>query len=152
MVRVLVLGQIGVILMALILADCFLMPARYRGLLVGIAAGIKLTPVLFVLYFVLRRDWRATVVATSAAAVTVVVGWVAAPGSSRSYWLGGFDKLDRFGDLAFSPVNQSVRSFVSRAAPSAPMQCWGPGSPSRQPWRSPPRSSSDAGAAGPEWR
>ena len=119
-VRTLVLGQVGIILMALVLADCFLMPARFRGLLVGIAAGIKLTPALFVVYFLLRRDWRAAAIATATGAATVVVGWLAAPGSSQGYWLGGFDKFDRFGDLAFSPVNQSVRSFVSRVAPDTP--------------------------------
>lgn len=119
-VRTLVLGQVGVILMALVLADCFLMPARFRGLLVGIAAGIKLTPALFVVYFLLRRDWRAAAIASAAGAATVAVGWIAAPGSSQGYWLGGFDKFDRFGALAFSPVNQSVRSFVSRAAADAP--------------------------------
>ncbi|WP_235506817.1 glycosyltransferase 87 family protein [Terrabacter sp. Root181] len=124
-VRTLVLGQIGVILMALVLADCFLMPARFRGLLVGIAAGIKLTPALFVVYFLLRRDWRAAAIAPAAGAATVAVGWLAAPASSQGYWLGGFDKFDRFGDLAFSPVNQSVRSFVSRAAPeAAPAVMW----------------------------
>lgn len=119
-VRTLVLGQVGVILMGLVLADLFLVPTRYRGVLTGIAAGIKLTPALFVLYFVLRRDWRATVVASTTGAVTIGIGWLAAPGSSRAYWLGGFDKFDRFGELAFSPVNQSVRSFVSRVAPGGP--------------------------------
>ena len=119
-VRTLVLGQIGVILMGLVLADLFLLPARFRGLLIGLAAGIKLTPAVFVLYFVLRRDWRGTGVTIAAAAATVGLGWLVAPSSSQAYWLGGFDKFDRFGELAFSPVNQSVRSIVSRVAPEAP--------------------------------
>lgn len=119
-VRTLVLGQIGIILMGLVLADLFLVPARFRGVLIGLAAGIKLTPAVFILYFALRRDWRATGLAMGTGAATVVVGWLAASTSSHSYWLGGFDKFDRFGELAFSPVNQSVRSFVSRVAPGAP--------------------------------
>ncbi|WP_157623459.1 glycosyltransferase 87 family protein [Terrabacter sp. Root85] len=119
-VRTLVLGQIGIILMGLVLADLYLMPARFRGVLIGLAAGIKLTPAVFVLYLVLRRDWRGTVLAITTGAATLAVGWLAASGSSHRYWLGGFDKFDRFGDLAFSPVNQSVRSFVSRVAPEAP--------------------------------
>lgn len=118
-VRTLVLGQIGIILMGLVLADLFLMPERFRGVLIGLAAGIKLTPAAFALYFVLRREWRGTVVAAATGTVTIAVGWLAVPGSSRAYWLGGFDKFDRFGELAFSPVNQSVRSFVSRVAPGA---------------------------------
>lgn len=119
-VRTLVLGQIGIILMGLVLADLYLMPARFRGVLIGLAAGIKLTPAVFVLYLVLRRDWRGTVLAITTGTATLAVGWLAASGSSQRYWLGGFDKFDRFGDLAFSPVNQSVRSFVSRVAPAAP--------------------------------
>ncbi len=125
-VRTLVLGQIGVILMGLVLADLFLMPARFRGVLIGLAAGIKLTPAIFVLYFVLRRDWRGASLTTATGAATVAVGWLAASGSSQRYWLGGFDKFDRFGDLAFSPVNQSVRSLVSRIAPNSPdVVLWG---------------------------
>ncbi|GAA2490438.1 glycosyltransferase 87 family protein [Terrabacter carboxydivorans] len=119
-VRTLVLGQIGVILMGLVLADLFLVPARFRGVLIGLAAGIKLTPAAFVVYFVLRRDWRAAAVSAATGATTIGIGWLAAPASSRAYWLGGFDKFDRFGDLAFSPVNQSVRSFVSRVVPTGP--------------------------------
>ncbi len=113
-VRTLVLGQIGIILMALVLADLFLVPPRLRGVLIGIAAGIKLTPALFVLFFVLRRDWKSAGRAAGTGLATVAVGWLASPESSRRYWLGGFDKLDRFGDLAFTPVNQSLTSFVAR--------------------------------------
>ena len=79
-VRTLVLGQIGVILMALVLADLFSVPPRFRGLLIGLAAGIKLTPAVFVLWFVLRRDWASVARAAAATFATVAVGWVVAPG------------------------------------------------------------------------
>jgi alpha-1,2-mannosyltransferase len=123
-VRVLVLGQVGVILMAVVLADCFLVPPRYRGLLTGVAAGIKLTPALFVLFFILRRDWHSVTRAGAAGLATIAVGWAAAPLSSQRYWLGGFDKLDRFGGLAFTPVNQSVTSLVSRTATTSGAALW----------------------------
>ncbi|WP_147068251.1 glycosyltransferase 87 family protein [Terrabacter aerolatus] len=119
-VRTLVLGQIGIILMGLVLADLFLVPARFRGVLIGLAAGIKLTPAAFALYFVLRRDWRAAAIAAVTGTATIGIGWLAAPDPSRAYWFGGFDKFDRFGELAFSPVNQSMRSFVARVAANGP--------------------------------
>lgn len=125
--RTLVLGQIGIILMALVLTDVFLLPPRYRGLLIGLATGIKLTPALFVLYFALRREWLSTLRATGAALGTIAAGWLAAPQSSARYWLGGFDKLDRFGDLAFAPVNQSMISLVTRTTGHAVgMTYWAP--------------------------
>ncbi len=122
-VRALVLGQIGVILMALVLTDLFLVPPRFRGVLIGVAAGVKLTPALFVLCLVVRRDWASVGRAAGAALATIGIGWLAAPQSSQRYWLGGFDKLDRFGDLAFTSVNQSLTSFVARlvGSPSSPL-------------------------------
>ena len=53
-------GQINVVLMTLVIADC--VPRRTpwpRGLLLGVAIALKLTPAVFLLYFLLRRDARA---------------------------------------------------------------------------------------------
>lgn len=45
------LGQINVVLMALVVLDVLILPrTRYRGVLVGLAAAIKLTPLIFVLH------------------------------------------------------------------------------------------------------
>ncbi|MGW3466951.1 glycosyltransferase family 87 protein [Saccharopolyspora sp. NPDC000995] len=53
-------GQINLVLMALVAADFLLPRTRWpRGLLVGIAAAIKLTPLGFLLLFLPRRDYRA---------------------------------------------------------------------------------------------
>lgn len=52
----------------LVAADCLTCQPRWpRGLLVGIAAAIKLTPAAFVLFFLLRRDYRAALDTCSAA-------------------------------------------------------------------------------------
>jgi hypothetical protein len=53
-------GQINAVLMTLVIADC--VPRRTpwpRGLLLGIGIALKLTPAVFLLYFLLRRDNRA---------------------------------------------------------------------------------------------
>ena len=53
-------GQINVVLMTLVIADC--VPRRTpwpRGVLLGLGVALKLTPAVFLLYFLLRRDRRA---------------------------------------------------------------------------------------------
>ena len=56
-------GQINLLLMALVAVDCLVDRPRWpRGMLIGIAAAIKLTPAVFLLYFLLRRDYRAALV------------------------------------------------------------------------------------------
>ena len=53
-------GQVNLLLMALVALDVLVVRTRWpRGLLIGIAAAIKLTPAAFVLYFLLRREYRA---------------------------------------------------------------------------------------------
>ena len=86
----LTLGQVGIPLTLLCVAD--VLPARTRwprGLLVGVATAIKLTPGLFVAYFLLTRQWRAA--ATSAA--TTAAAWLVAaavmPAGSWRYFVGG---------------------------------------------------------------
>jgi alpha-1,2-mannosyltransferase len=108
-------GQINLILMALVAADCLVKRPRWpRGALVGLAAAIKLTPAAFVLYFVLRRDWRAAFTAAVAGAVATGIGAVIAPGPSVRYWFGG---LAGAGGLSGSPfyTNQTFEAMLTRA-------------------------------------
>ena len=70
-------GQVNLVLMGLVAVDCLAPRTRWpRGLLVGIAAAIKLTPAAFVLFFLLRRDARAAVVTVVTAAVATGIGFV----------------------------------------------------------------------------
>ncbi|MFC7342428.1 glycosyltransferase 87 family protein [Saccharopolyspora griseoalba] len=81
-------GQINLVLMALVAADCLLPRTRWpRGLLVGLAAAIKLTPLGFLLLFLLRKDYRAMAVSAGAFAVTVLIGWLALPRDAGEWWL-----------------------------------------------------------------
>lgn len=83
----LVMGQVNVVLAALVFTDV-LLPTGHgaKGLLVGLAAGVKLTPALVVVYFLFRRDWAAARNAGLAFAGTVVVAAVAFPSQSWLYW------------------------------------------------------------------
>jgi alpha-1,2-mannosyltransferase len=115
-VMTLLQGQINLFLMMLVLVDCLILGDRSRGLLVGLAAGIKIVPGAFVLYFLLKRDWSAVVRALIAWAFSVAVGFVVAPADSMSYWGGGFLNLGKFGLEALSRGdNQSLRGVVLRS-------------------------------------
>jgi len=83
----LMMGQVNVVLAALVLTDV-LLPTGHRGkgVWVGLAAGVKLTPALVIVYYLLRRDWVAARNALVALAATMAVGAVAFPGQSWTYW------------------------------------------------------------------
>ena len=66
-------GQAGILLMAMVMADLLLVPARGRGVLTGVASMIKLTPLIFVLYFLWTRQRRALVTFFVTCGVTLLV-------------------------------------------------------------------------------
>ena len=85
----LIMGQINVVLAAMVVVDV-LTPAggRCRGWWVGLAAGIKLTPALIVIYYAFRRDWEAVRRALFGFVSTAVLGLILLPGQSWTYWTG----------------------------------------------------------------
>jgi len=116
------LGQVNVLLMVAIIAD--LRPAadrrRWAGLATGIAAGIKLTPLIFILYLLVTRRYRQAAVAASAFAATIAMALAPLPGASVMYWDGGlFARANGSAraNLTFyfaSAWNQSLRGALSR--------------------------------------
>lgn len=108
-------GQINLALLALVLLDCLVRAPRWpRGLLVGLAAGIKLTPLVFLLFFFLKGERRATWVATATFAGTVVLGLLAAPSDALRYWTSALFQTDRVG-RADAPGNASLRGLLASA-------------------------------------
>jgi alpha-1,2-mannosyltransferase len=102
-------GQVNLLLMALVALDVLVVRTRWpRGLLIGIAAAIKLTPAAFVLYFLLRRDYRAAAVAAVSTAVVTGLAFLIAPGPSWKFWLdnpaGGVSGSPFFTDQNFQAV------------------------------------------------
>ncbi|GAB3435521.1 glycosyltransferase 87 family protein [Actinophytocola sediminis] len=107
-------GQINLWLMALVAADCLLPKPRFaRGMLVGVAAAIKVTPAAFVLFFLVRKDYRAAVTAAVTAAGVTGLSAVVAPTASLGYWLV---EPFRSGGMSGSPfvTNQSIPGALSR--------------------------------------
>jgi len=115
-------GQIDVVLMALVVADTLGKGVRvrgrgrgrgHRGVLVGLAAAVKLTPAVFVLYYLARGDRRAA--ATSAASFVAFTGLgaLAAPRDSAEYWLHAVFQTDRIGSIWYA-ANQSLEAMLAR--------------------------------------
>ncbi|GAA4830835.1 glycosyltransferase 87 family protein [Saccharopolyspora rosea] len=81
------LGQVNIALMGLVAVDCLAPAPRWpRGLLVGIAAAIKLTPAAFLLFFLFRKDFRAAGTAVVTAAAGTVLGFLLDFSAARDYW------------------------------------------------------------------
>jgi alpha-1,2-mannosyltransferase len=112
--RTLIFGQVNLVLAALVLLDLFVVPKWAKGLLLGVAAGIKITPAFFGIYYLVKRDWTSAARSAASGATTVALGWLFLPTASRAYWLGGMDKLSRFGKDALQPANQSLRAVWVR--------------------------------------
>ncbi|WP_232851786.1 glycosyltransferase 87 family protein [Nocardia acididurans] len=107
-------GQINLVLMAAITLDCLVRkPFWPRGMLIGIAVSVKLTPAGYLLYFVLRRDWRGAATLIGATIGAVAVGWAVFPKDSPKYW---FDTLLDTGRIGppFYAGNQSLKGFAFR--------------------------------------
>lgn len=106
-------GQVNVILMMLVAIDVLVVPPRYRGLLTGAAIAVKLTPAVFGLWFLLRRDWAGIArIAASAGALTLV-GHLVVPADSTKYWLDTLVNTGRIGGPMYAS-NQSIDAELWR--------------------------------------
>jgi alpha-1,2-mannosyltransferase len=111
-------GQVNIVLAAMALYD-LTGQARFgrrtlpRGVLVGVAAAVKLTPLVFVPFLFVTRQVRA---GCTALAVFVACSGVSAlidPRSSWSYWTEYVSDASRIGAVAFIS-NQSLRAVIDR--------------------------------------
>jgi Glycosyltransferase family 87 len=116
--RTIFLGQVNLVLMALIIWDLGQPDTRasrwWKGAGVGIAAGIKLVPLIFIPYLLLTRRFRQAVMAVAYFAVTVVTGFAVLPADSARWWLHGlFFAGGRTGFVGWEG-NQSLRALFTR--------------------------------------
>jgi len=116
--HVVYLGQIELLLMALVMWDLCQSDQRWwQGIGIGLAAGIKLVPLIFIPYLLLTRRIRQATVAAATFAGTVVAGF-ALPADSRTWWLDGlFVQGSRTG-FPGRDVNQSLPGLITRLSGS----------------------------------
>lgn len=107
-------GQINVFLALAVLADLALPDgARAKGALIGLAAGIKLTPAIFTVYLLATRRYRAAAVSAAVFGGTVAAGYAALPAGSGQYWALAFLNPGHVGRIQ-NVANQSLLGALAR--------------------------------------
>ena len=108
-------GQINLLLLCLVLWD-FSLPeeSRWRGVGIGLAAALKVTPGIFIVYLLVTRRFRAALGAVATLLATLAVSAALAPWSTWGFWTHHVFDLSRVGRLENS-LNQSVRGWIVRA-------------------------------------
>jgi alpha-1,2-mannosyltransferase len=125
-IRTIYLGQINLLLMAAIMWDLcqpdLTASGRrrwWKGALTGVAAGIKLVPLIFVPYLLVTRRFREAAATLGGFAATIAVGFAVLPHDSSQWWLHGMFASDgnRTGFMGWAG-NQSLRAIITRFAGS----------------------------------
>jgi alpha-1,2-mannosyltransferase len=118
-------GQVNLILMLIIVADLCQPDSRWwKGIGVGLAAGIKLTPLIFIPYLVLTRRYRAAAVAAGTFALTIAVSLVLTPAAAEDYWLDGLflntSRLDNIRQISNQSLNGALFRLLGSTAAEQP--------------------------------
>jgi len=112
-------GQVDIVLALAVLYDLALPDtSRWKGVAIGLAAGIKLTPAIFAVYLLLTRRYRAAATAAAVFAGTVAAGFAVLPASSEWFWAGEFASPGRVSPVD-DPANQSLLGVLSRTLHTA---------------------------------
>ena len=106
-------GQINVLLVLAVLYAVYSTRWWLSGLLVGLAAGVKLTPAVAGLYFVGARRWGAVVFSAVVFFATVALSALVVGDQTRYYFTELLGDADRVGPIGTS-FNQSWRGGISR--------------------------------------
>jgi len=134
-------GQVNLLLACLFMIDVWVVPPKHRGYLVGVITGIKLIPGVYVLWFLMRREWGAAARAVAGLAATIAVGALAAPQDSWHYWtklvldsnrvpsIGYVSNQSLNGDLiralgTVSPPTAAYLAIAAAAVALAAFACW----------------------------
>jgi alpha-1,2-mannosyltransferase len=109
-------GQVNFLLVLMILADltgvlAVRSRALPRGVLLGIAAAIKLTPLIFIPFLFATRQFRAGITALATFLACTLGTFVIAPGSSWFYWSAKV--FERAGNLVYIS-DQNLHSALQR--------------------------------------
>jgi alpha-1,2-mannosyltransferase len=120
--QTLALGQVNLVLMLLVIVDLLTaLDGRTRwwqGVGIGLAAGAKLIPLIFIPYLLLTRRYRQAATAAGVFVATVALGYAVLPKDSDTYWVHRlFLNANRIVFLG-TRGNQSLRGVLIRLAGS----------------------------------
>jgi alpha-1,2-mannosyltransferase len=106
-------GQINFLLMLAVIIDVVAVRSTVRGVLVGIAAAVKLTPLIYIAYFFVTRKTSSIFRALGTFLAATLIAWLILPSDSATFWF----------HQAFSPghkggakgnINQSLFGLLGR--------------------------------------
>ena len=107
-------GQIDLVITLLVVWDLSRRPgSSLGGIGIGLASGLKLTPLIFIPYLLLVRERRSAITATATFLLTLAIGFTFAPADSLRYWNGLFLSSSRTGTVA-DTANQSLTGLITR--------------------------------------
>jgi len=106
-------GQVNVLLVFMVLCAVYSSRWWLSGLLLGLAAGVKLTPAVGGLYFVGVRRWATAAFSAAVFAATVGLSWAVIGDQARYYFTDLVGDAGRVGPIGTS-FNQSWRGGISR--------------------------------------
>lgn len=108
-------GQVSILLALVVTADALALDGRRgQGVLTGLAAAVKLTPLIFIPYLWLTGRRRAAVLAGATAGVATLAAWVVLPADSRAFWAHRL-LHDTSGLPLAEQGNQSISAVALRA-------------------------------------
>ncbi|MDO5097895.1 MAG: glycosyltransferase 87 family protein [Corynebacterium sp.] len=118
-IATLMFGQINTVLLLLVLVDASgvlrkKLPWWPPGVLCGIAAAIKLTPAIFIVYFLLNAEWKAARNFVLSALIASALPALMYPQLVWQYFSHTIFSTDRIGASHFA-ANQSIAGVISRA-------------------------------------
>ncbi|MEU9452142.1 glycosyltransferase 87 family protein [Streptomyces sp. NPDC048277] len=114
--QTLLFGQINLAIACLVLWDLTRPPgARARGVALGIATGIKLTPAIFIAYLFLTARRKEAGVATASFVGTALLGALLLPSATVDFWTRRLFETGRVGK-AWIVDNQSLQGLVARVS------------------------------------
>ncbi|WP_425424442.1 glycosyltransferase 87 family protein [Streptomyces lushanensis] len=107
-------GQINLALACLVLWDLSRPEhALGKGFALGVAAGIKLTPAVFIVYLLVTGRVRAGLTALASLTATVLLGVLVLPQASGEFWTRRVFETSRVGK-AWIIDNQSLQGLLAR--------------------------------------
>ncbi|MFD9891206.1 glycosyltransferase 87 family protein [Amycolatopsis sp. NPDC059027] len=120
--RTIFLGQINIVLMALVMLDVLVIGARgsrWGGVLVGVAAAIKLTPIVFLGHLFITGRRKDAIRGFVTFVLLQGAMFLINPHDAAKYWTQTLPDTGRIGPVHWAG-NQSLNALMNRATDLAP--------------------------------
>lgn len=116
-------GQVSLLVIALPFLDMArVLPRKFEGIFVGLAAAIKVTPAIFGVYYLVTKQWRQAINSLVSFVFFTGVGALFFPSQTLEYWT----KFNSSGQEVdpLLPYNWGIRSMIARISLDWSAQSW----------------------------